>query len=527
MRRAEPAEREGAAPPLPPGSREPAWWLLSAALGGLLLAIAAIGAISIVTNDRAQRITQDAVTYDLEIEDEGDDLRAAVLDLRHYHRNIVFGGPLPGAREDLQRAYDALHEEINELEEVGVERLAAQAVPQPDQLREMAEAYYGRFWPAIELYRTDRSAFDMASAEGLDLIEDLEEAAEAIDAIGEELAAESLARIERETARERLLLYVVLGGVVLVSIVLAAATSRMLRRLRLAYDAEQRATQELSRALQSKTDFITDASHELRTPLTVIRGNAEIGLGTPGQPIHREVLADIAAEATRMSRLVDDLLFLARSDAGAAPLERELLPARRLLERLHKPTEVLARQHGARLVTEFAAEGWLEVDPARIEQAVLILVDNAGKHSPQGGRITFAARSRHGQLVISVADQGPGIPADELPLIFDRFYQVGKRRTRKRGGAGLGLSIARSIVEGHSGSIGAASSPERGTRMTIVLPLIGLPEGAVRSGDGAAVFRSAGDAAANGDPQRAAAATDGDAGQVAGDPLPSPAARRR
>jgi signal transduction histidine kinase len=299
----------------------------------------------------------------------------------------------------------------------------------------------------------------------------------------------------------------------------------MLGRLRLAYDAEQRAAQELSRALQSKNDFIADASHELRTPLTVIRGNAEIGLGSPGEPIHREVLADISTEANRMSRLVDDLLFLARSDAGAPPLERELLPARRLVERLLKPADVLAKQHGARIAATSEVEGLLEVDPARIEQAVLILVDNAAKHSPEAGEIVLAARSRHGQLMISVVDQGPGIPPDELPLIFDRFYQIGKRRTRKKGGAGLGLSIARSIVEGHGGSIGVSSNPERGTRVTIVLPLISLPEVASPPESSPVRFPPDG-ATANGTSPSAARSIDAEPRRAAPDPLPSRGGRR-
>jgi len=241
-------------------------------------------------------------------------------------------------------------------------------------------------------------------------------------------------------------------------------TTRVLSGLRASYAREQMAVHELGRALQTKNDFIADASHELRTPLTVIRGNAEIGRETPGEVIHQEVLREIETEAARMSRLIDDLFFLARSDAGAVPLEREYLPARWLISRLVKPAEVLARQHGTCLTAEVGAEGHLEVDPARVEQAVLILVDNAAKHSPPGACLTLSSRVRDNALMIEVADAGAGIPPDELPLIFDRFYQVGKRRSRKKGGLGsASRSPSRSLRATTAGSRSPAA-PTRGQR---------------------------------------------------------------
>jgi len=152
------------------------------------------------------------------------------------------------------------------------------------------------------------------------------------------------------------------------------------------------------------------------------------------------------------------------------------VPAHWLSARIRKPAEGLARQRGACLTADLNGTGHLEVDPARIEQVVLILVDNAAKHSPPDACVGLRTRAERGELTIEVADRGPGIPPEELPLIFDRFYQVGTRRARKKGGAGLGLAIARAIVQAHGGSISAESPPGGGTRMTIRLPLHPEPE---------------------------------------------------
>jgi two-component system, OmpR family, sensor histidine kinase VicK len=444
------------------------WTVVSVSMVGLLVAIAAVSIVAIVANERVREITERAIGYDVEIEDEGDDLRAAVLDLRHYHRNIAFGGPSVSALADFEEAYAALLEEIDELEALGVERLP---ITQPAEMRRVAAEYYAVFRPAIDLYATDPAAFTRASETGLGLIRRLGVAADELDTLGEQRAADSLIRVDQATTNERIVLFMVLGGVVLVGAALAFWTSRVIARLRVSAEREQTALRQLALLLETKNDFIADASHELRTPLTVIRGNADIGLATPGEPIHQEVLSEISAEAARMGRLVEDLLFLARSDAGMPPLEREYVPVRWLLSRIKKPAESLARQRGTCLTTDLAAEGHLEVDPVRLEQAVLNLVDNAAKHSPDGACVALTSRVRNGELIVEVADQGPGIPSDELPMIFDRFYQIGRRRARRKGGSGLGLAIVRTIVEAHGGQIEVDSRTNRGTKMTIRLPL--------------------------------------------------------
>jgi two-component system sensor histidine kinase VicK len=235
---------------------------------------------------------------------------------------------------------------------------------------------------------------------------------------------------------------------------------------------EQAAALQMAEASRAKTDFIADASHELRTPLTVLRGNAEIGLAIDDDCAHAEILAEIVDESARMSRLVDDLLFLARSDASQVPLELRKMDSADLLDGLVRRAQVLARERGATLVADVHGDGALTADPDRIEQAVLILIDNAAKYGPAGGDVELAGSVDDGQLVVEVRDRGPGIPEEQLPRVFERFYRLdGAGRDRSSGGAGLGLSIAAAIVEGHGGRISAASRSGGGTTMSLRLPL--------------------------------------------------------
>jgi signal transduction histidine kinase len=466
---------EPSAPPDPDQSRAwtRGWTIVGASIAALLLAVVGAGIVAIVENNRVNQITQRALSFDIEVEDEGDDLRAAVLDLRHVHRNFVFSGASPAALSDFDEAYAALLEELAELESLDISGLD---VPQPARIRELAERYYAEFRPAAERAADDPRGFQVASNIGLSRLAAMDEAASEIDELGERLAEQSLVRVEQAVRTEQLMLTGSILGALAIGITLLVASGRILARLRTLYESEQRSRGQLARALQTKTDFIADASHELRTPLAVILGTAETALATDDPSLHARSLASVATEATRMGRLVDDLLFLARSDGGAPPLDKEYVPARWLLTRLTKSAELLTRGNGACLSSDASAEGYLEVDPGRIEQAVLVLVDNAARHSPPDRCVELSARSEAGQLTIVVADHGPGIPPEELPFIFDRFYQVRNRRNRKKGGSGLGLSIARTIVTVHGGTIAAESEPGRGTRMTIRLPLSPPPD---------------------------------------------------
>ncbi len=450
-----------------------AWRVVAASIGALLLAIVVAGVLAVNENNRVKDITERALSFDIEVEDEASDVQVAVLDLRHIHRNIVFSGTSQSTIADFDDAYMKLEEELGELESLG---LSALGVTQPGRIRDLAERYYADFRPAIERADDDPGAFQTASDIGLSQLAAMGEAANEIDNLGDQLADESLARVDSATRTEQLILTGLIAGALLIGVTLAVSAGRVLARLRALYESEQYSRHELARALQTKTDFIADASHELRTPLAVILGNAETALAEKDDRLHASSLAAIATEARRMGKLVDDLLFLARSDAGSPPLDKEYVPARWLVSRLIKPAEMLARQRSACFTTEIDGEGFLEVDPERIEQAVLILIDNAARHSPPDQCVTLSSWIEREQLAIKVADSGTGITPDELPLIFDRFYQIKNRRSRKKGGSGLGLSIARTIVAAHGGSITAESQLGHGTRMTIRLPLSPSPE---------------------------------------------------
>lgn len=432
------------------------------------------GLMGLLQNEGVKRVTDQALRYDIELEDEADDLRVAVLDMRHYHRNIAFTGPSRRGIEDFDEAYARLQEEIGEFEALGLGSLGDF---RPEEVGRMAEEYYAGFRPAIGNYETDPEAFVQASDRGLVQIGEMEMIAEELDGLGEERAETALQGIDRATETARLVLSAVVGGLVVSGLVLAYSVVRVVGELRRLYAEQQAASKQLAEASQAKTDFIADVSHELRTPLTVLRGNAEVGLILGPDGNHTEIFEEIVDESGKMTKMVEELLFLARSDGAAMPLELEPVPAASFLAELAGRAEVLARERGAQLEVELSSgEEELEIERERVEQSVLILVDNAAKYGPPGGRVTLTSATSLGELCIAVADEGPGIPETELPYIFERFYRVDKTRTRGQGGTGLGLPIAKAIVEVHGGRIEAKSRVGEGTRMSIYLPLIAEPQ---------------------------------------------------
>ncbi|UCG23695.1 MAG: HAMP domain-containing protein [Chloroflexota bacterium] len=230
--------------------------------------------------------------------------------------------------------------------------------------------------------------------------------------------------------------------------------------------------ERLERLFHARQRFLADVSHELRTPLTTIRGNVDL-IRRMGEadPETMDVVED---ELLRMTRLVDDLLLLARADTGGLPIQQ-------------KPVELdslfldVYRQVGS--LDQGVAVELLEVDQVcvlgdqdRLKQLILNLVDNAVKYTPAGGKVTMSLSKANGLAEIVITDTGIGIPDDDLPRIFDRFYRVDKARSRNMGGSGLGLSIAYWIALAHRGDIEVTSKVGAGSVFRITLPVLSTSE---------------------------------------------------
>jgi two-component system, OmpR family, sensor kinase len=225
----------------------------------------------------------------------------------------------------------------------------------------------------------------------------------------------------------------------------------------------------LQQAFATQRQFLADASHELRSPLTAIRANVEtLRRGGELQGTEQdETLRVVEREVDRMGRLVDDLLSLARADAGQEPVLQRLSLDALLLEVYHQQRPLAGR---VRLVLGEFEPVEIDGDPDRLKQLLLNLVDNAFRHTPEGGTVTLDLIHREREAVIRVRDTGAGISPEHLPHIFERFYRIDSARSREMGGTGLGLAISREIVEAHGGRIAVESAPNEGTTFTVALP---------------------------------------------------------
>ncbi|MDI6772394.1 MAG: ATP-binding protein [bacterium] len=220
--------------------------------------------------------------------------------------------------------------------------------------------------------------------------------------------------------------------------------------------------------------LLADVAHELRTPLSGIKGYME-GLSDGVLEAGPETYGRVAVEVDRLQRLVTDLEELSRLDAGVVPLTRQTVPVRQIVEAAVERLRQQAYDQG--LILEVAVPEALPaviVDVDRIQQVLLNLIGNAIQYTPPPGRITVRARSDGPRVRIDVEDTGVGIAAEHLAHVFERFYRVDRSRARSGGGSGLGLTIARYLVEAHGGSIRAASpGPGRGSTFSLTLPSAG------------------------------------------------------
>jgi two-component system phosphate regulon sensor histidine kinase PhoR len=233
---------------------------------------------------------------------------------------------------------------------------------------------------------------------------------------------------------------------------------------------------DLRRADRIRRDFVANVSHELRTPLTAVRGYVEALLDEGPEPTDaRRFLEIIGRHTLRMERLVRDLLRLARLDAGQEPVERVACPVDSLFGGvITELSSVLdgREQTVETLISPEAAT--VRGDPTKLHDALRNLVENATNYAPEGSTIRMASERNDRRVRLVVADSGPGIPEDDLPRIFERFYRVDKSRTRGArdpGGTGLGLAIVKHLIELHGGKVTAANRPEGGAVFTIELPL--------------------------------------------------------
>ncbi|MBW5446679.1 HAMP domain-containing protein [Cohnella sp. CFH 77786] len=241
-----------------------------------------------------------------------------------------------------------------------------------------------------------------------------------------------------------------------------------------------------------RKDFVANVSHEIRTPLSMVQGYSEALLDDiAASPEERKELVQVIHdESLRMGRLVKDLLDLARMEAGHLEMSFQQVDVNALLSRVYRKFSALAKEREISLAKpeENPALVLQAADPDRLEQVMTNLLDNAIRHTPSGAGIRMRARRKEAArggdvLELTVEDEGMGIPPEDLPYIFERFYKADKARKRETngaGGTGLGLAIVKNLVQAHGGTIRAASDPGKGTVFTIVLPVNGK-RGAVTS----------------------------------------------
>jgi len=219
--------------------------------------------------------------------------------------------------------------------------------------------------------------------------------------------------------------------------------------------------------------FSTDIAHELRTPLQNLRGEAEVILSKPRQPgEYQELLGSALEEYQRLSNLIDRLLFLARAENPQTLIQREDLDLKNEIGMLRDFYGLSAGESGVALRAETPENLRAHLDRSLFQRAVGNLIENSMKYTPSGGTILLKASNGNGNIRVEVSDTGKGIPTDQLSRVFDRFYRVDASRSPLSGGAGLGLSIVKSIMDLHDGTVEIRSEPSQGTTVTLLFPAV-------------------------------------------------------
>lgn len=236
------------------------------------------------------------------------------------------------------------------------------------------------------------------------------------------------------------------------------------------HDTTEQEKEERERRL-----FVSNVSHELRTPLTSVKSYLEaLDEGALYDPVAPDFIKVSLNETNRMMRMVTDLLHLSRIDNATSHLDIELINFTAFITFILNRFDKMRSQDQEKkyeLVRDYPITSvWIEIDTDKMTQVIDNILNNAIKYSPDGGKITVSMKTTDDQMILSISDQGLGIPKEDLPKIFDRFYRVDKARSRAQGGTGLGLAIAKEIIKQHNGFIWAKSEYGKGSTFTIVLP---------------------------------------------------------
>ena len=236
------------------------------------------------------------------------------------------------------------------------------------------------------------------------------------------------------------------------------------------HDTTEQEKEERERRL-----FVSNVSHELRTPLTSVKSYLEaLDEGALSEPVAPDFIKVSLDETNRMMRMVTDLLHLSRIDNATSHLDVELINFTAFITFILNRFDKIRAQDEEKkyeIVRDYPITSvWIEIDTDKMTQVIDNILNNAIKYSPDGGKITVSMKTTDEQMILSISDQGLGIPKEDLPKIFDRFYRVDKARSRAQGGTGLGLAIAKEIVKQHNGFIWAKSEYGKGSTFTIVLP---------------------------------------------------------
>jgi len=230
-----------------------------------------------------------------------------------------------------------------------------------------------------------------------------------------------------------------------------------------------RLAEALERNEELRRRFMADVSHELRTPIAVLRAGLE-ALEDGVRPLTREALAPLQGEVAALGKLVEDVYQLALADVGALAYRKERSDVAEVLEQAIESFAGRFRERKLSVEKHFAPDLHVLADADRLGQAFRNLLENSARYTDAGGRVRISARRDGERVAIDFEDSSPGVPADALLRLFERFYRVEGSRSRANGGAGLGLAIVRSVVEAHGGTIEAGASPLGGLRVTISLP---------------------------------------------------------